>query len=76
MDRALLNVIVLAAIAIAATFVFVDLRRAATRRSLKHLAAAASTFVIWRWMRRQPIACETALPGSGVMSSPIRDTTT
>lgn len=45
--------------------------------TLKHFAAAASTFVIWMWMRRrQLIAVESSPPGSGVRSSPTREITT
>jgi hypothetical protein len=47
--------------------------------TLKHLAAAASTFAIWWWLRkRQPIAVvESSPPVSGVRSSsPARETTT
>jgi hypothetical protein len=53
------------------------LGHAISGHALKHFAAAASTFVIWMWMRRrQLIALESSPPGSGVRSSPIRETTT
>jgi hypothetical protein len=53
------------------------LGHAISGHTLKHFAAAASTLVIWRWMRRrQLIAVESSPPGSGVRSSPIRETTT
>lgn len=46
--------------------------------TLKHVAAALSTFAIWWWLRkRQPIAVvESSPPLSGVRSSPTRQTTT
>jgi len=46
--------------------------------TLKHVAAAMSTFAIWWWLReRQPIALvESSPPGSGVRSSPAGETTT
>jgi hypothetical protein len=45
--------------------------------TLKHFAAAAATFVIWRWMaRRQRLTVESSPPALGVMSSPARETTT
>ena len=56
--------------------VYDALGHAVSGHTLKHLAAAASTFVIWRWMRRQTVAWESSPPGSGVMSSPTRETTT
>jgi len=57
--------------------IYEALRHAISGHTLKHFAAAASTFVIWSWMRRrQLIAVESSPPGSGVRSSPIRETTT
>jgi len=57
--------------------IYAALRHVIAGHALKHFAAAASTLVIWSWMRRrQLIAVESSPPGSGVRSSPIRETTT
>lgn len=54
-----------------------DALQAISGHTLKHFAAAAATFVIWRWMaRRQRLTVESSPPALGVMSSPARETTT